>query len=393
VRLYGDTMTDPRRRALDWQIRPTRAEVDLGALRHNAQVARQLAGNCDVLAVVKANAYGHGAVPVARALVEAGVSWLGVALVEEGIELRHAGVAAPILVMGGSYAGGYELLVEYDLVPIVFRPEHLEGLALVARAAGKKVTAHLKVDTGMGRIGILPSEVDAFLDEAARWPEVTLTGLASHFANADLADAALTAAQVRELGEVLARMRARGVHPAWRHLANSAGLVDKPDLKRGLDVNLMRPGLLLYGVAPASWLEPEATLRPVLTWKTGVTHVKRVPAGTAISYGSTWRAGRPSVIATLPVGYADGYARAFSNKAHVLVRGRRLPIVGRVCMDMVMADVTDVPAVEVGDEVVLLGAQGEERITADELAALEGTISYEVLCAVSARVPRVIVGA
>jgi alanine racemase len=187
-------------------------------------------------------------------------------------------------------------------------------------------------------------------------------------------------------------MEGSGLQPAWRHVANSAGVMDRPEIREGLSLNLVRPGLMLYGAAPAPWLQGKVTLRPVLTWKTGVAHLKSVPAGTPISYGSTWRAPRPSLIATLPVGYADGYARSLSNKASVLVRGRRAPVVGRVCMDMTMADVTDVPGVAVHDEVVLLGRQGPEEISADALASLEGTISYEVLCALGARVPRVVLG-
>ncbi|MBX5482075.1 MAG: alanine racemase [Myxococcaceae bacterium] len=372
-------------------MRPTRAEIDLAALRANLAAVRALAPKADVLAVVKANAYGHGAVQVARALETTDVRILGVALVEEGLELRSAGVTRPILVLGGAYEGGYDVMVQYDLWPTVFRPEHITGYAAAARRAGRRqVMAHLKVDTGMGRIGVLPDEMEGFLAFAAKYPEVKLDGLLSHFANADLADADLTSRQIARFKEALAVMRRHGIDPSFRHLSNSAGVLDRPEVRDGLELNLVRPGIMLYGLTPASWLSSRAPLRPVLSWRTAITHLKTVPRGTPISYGSTWTAPRESVIATLPVGYADGYARSFSNRADVLVRGRRAKIAGRVCMDMMMVDVTDVPGVSMGDEVILIGAQGNERITADELAALSGTIHYEVLCAVAARVPRVV---
>jgi alanine racemase len=379
----------PRRRAFDAPIRPTRAEVSLSALAENLHAARSLAPQAEVLAVVKANAYGHGAVPVARQLERKGVGFLGVALVEEGMELRNAGIKAPILVMGGSYDGGYDAMVAHRLVPTVFRAEHLHQLSVAASRAGQTVKAHLKVDTGMGRIGVSLEDLGGFLDGAARYVNVQIDGVLSHFANADLKDGATTRTQVQRFRHTLKVLRAYGVEPQWRHLSNSAGVISLPEVRDGAELNLVRPGLMLYGVAPAPWLSSQARLAPVLSWKTAVVHLKRVPAGTPVSYGGTWVATREAVIATLPVGYADGYSRQYSNRAEVLVRGQRAKIAGRVCMDMCMVDVTDIPDVQVGDEVVLLGAQGREAITADELAKLADTISYEVLCAVSSRVPRV----
>jgi len=377
----------PRRRALDQAIRPTRAEISLSSLQANFRAVKELAGAAEVLCVVKANAYGHGAVLVARALVEAGARFLAVALVEEGLELRNAGIRSDILVLGGSYDGGYDALVDAALIPTVFRREHLVRYAAAARAAGAKVKAHLKIDTGMGRIGVLPAELGAFLDEAKRFPEVELDGVLSHLANADVQGAPQNAAQLELFRRAIATIEEHGHRPRWRHVTNSAALLGIPDAGAPL-VNLVRPGLMLYGLAPASWLDSRAKLSPVLSWKTAITHLKQVPAGAAVSYGSTWVAPRESVVATLPVGYADGYTRLYSSRAQVLVRGKRAPIIGRVCMDMCMADVTDVPGAELGDEVVLLGAQGDEQVTAQELADLSGTITYEVLCGVGARVPR-----
>jgi len=385
-------MSEPKRRALDQPIRSTRAEVDVAALEENFNAVRAWSRPAEVLAVIKANAYGHGAVAVARVLEKAGARFLGVALVEEGVELRNAGVAAPILVMGGAYEGGYAQIVDGDLTPVVFRQEHLAALAAAARQAGKQVNVHLKVDTGMGRLGIPPDALDSFLDGLAQAPELVLDGVASHLANADAADPASTREQVRAFAEVLRRVDATGLQVRWRHLSNSAAVLDHAEARESLRLNLVRPGLVLYGLPPVPRLAGEISLRPVLSWKTQVSHLKTVPVGTPVSYGSTWHAPRRSTVATLPVGYADGYSRALSNKASVLVRGRRAPVVGRVCMDMTMVDVTEVAGVTLGDEVVLLGEQGTERIGAEELAALQDTIPYEVLCGVSARVPRVAVG-
>lgn len=381
----------PRRRALDNLIRPTRAEVSAAALRHNLAAARKLASPAEVMAVVKANAYGHGAVQVARVLEAEGVAMLGVALVEEGVELRNAGVKSPILVMGGSYEHGYDLLVEHRLTPTLFRREHIAGLISAAQRAGRAATAHLKLDTGMSRLGVQAPELPEFLTLLrAAGGAIALEGFLSHFANADVKDDPLTAQQSVRFREGLARVRDAGFNPRFRHLSNSAGmLVGAPH--DGLEVNLVRPGLLLYGLLPDGWLGGKVALRRVVAWKTGVMHLKTVEAGTAVSYGGTWTAKRPSLIATLPIGYADGFSRVYSGKASVLVHGQRAPVVGRVTMDMCMVDVTGIAGVAVGDEVVILGAQGDARVDAEELAELAQTLHYEVLCSLGARVPRLLV--
>lgn len=384
VRPENDAMRPHARR-----IRPTRAEIDLAALRSNLAAVRSLAPKANVLAVVKANAYGHGAVAVARALDALDdVTLFGVALIEEGIELREAGIRKPILVLGGAYEGGYDALVAWDLMPTVFRREHLTQLGEAAARAGRTARAHVKVDTGMGRIGVARQDWEAFLDHAIRIPNVVFDGLMSHFANADVPDSALTGEQVARFKWALNEMRKRGMEPRYRHLSNSAGTLDRPETRDGLDLNLVRPGIMLYGLCPADWMKDRIPLQPILSWKTAITHLKSVPAGTPISYGGIWTAPRDSVIATLPVGYADGYSRQFSNRADVLINGQRAKVVGRVCMDMFMVDVTDIPGVEVGDEAVLIGAQGDQRIDAGELAAIAQTIHYEVLCDISYRVPR-----
>jgi len=380
-------MTDPLR------IRPTRAEIDLAALRSNFRLLTEAARGATPIPVVKANAYGHGVNHVAPVLVGAGARALGVALVEEALELRALGIQGPVLILGlgGGYAGAYDLVVKEAFWPTVYTPEHVEGLGQAARKQRVQVKVHLKVDTGMGRIGVLPQDLDALLKSLAQWPEVILDGVSSHFANADLADRGFTQVQVERLREALEKIRLAGFSPQWRHLGNSAGIFALPEVRDGLALNAVRPGVALYGLSPADWIPEARSLAPVLSWKSGVAHLKRVPEGTAISYGSTWVARRPSVIASIPVGYADGYSRHHSNLAHMLVRGRKAPIAGRVCMDMCMLDVTDIPEVTVGDDVVLLGRQGEESVTAAQLAEWSHTIHYEVVCGIGRRVPRVAV--
>jgi len=377
-------------------VRPTEAVIDLSALAENYRTALEVGGR-PIISIVKANAYGHGAVAVARELAGLGTAMLGVALVEEGIELREAGIAVPILVLGAAYDRRFDLLVEHRLVPLIFREDHLEGLARAARALGVRVSAHLKVDTGMGRIGLRPGELPAFVAAALRTPEVAVEGVCTHFASADLEDRDLTERQVAAFDEAASSLARAGLPLRYRHLANSAGTVEYPAARQ----DLTRPGIMLYGYMPfhpKSAYPPQAAavggrLRHVLSWRTAVIQLKEVPEGTPVSYGGRWVARRPSRIATLPVGYADGYPRHLSGRpgfgnAEVLVRGKRAPVAGTVCMDMTMVDVTDVPGVELGDEVVLLGAQGRERIDADEMAERAGTISYEILCGIGARVPR-----
>ncbi len=381
----------PHRRALDQPIRPTRAEISIGALQNNLRVARRAAEGASVLAVVKANAYGHGAVQVARVLEAEGVALLGVALVEEGIELRRAGVRAPILVMGGSLEGGYALCVAHQLTPTVFRAEHLEAFSREAVRAGATLNVHVKMDTGMSRLGVLPGELPDFLALLRSTPGLAMEGFYSQLASADVEGASITQLQLALFREGLARVRAAGFAPRFRHLANTAGTLSIPALHQAAEINLVRPGLMLYGLVTSPWLPGQPELQRVMRWKTGIIHLKTVPPGTPVSYGGTWTATRPTRLATLPIGYADGYQRQFSSRAHVLIRGRRAPIVGRVTMDLCLADVTAIPDAAVHDEVVLLGPQGREEITAEELADLGETVHYEVLCGVGARVPRVLV--
>ena len=329
--------------------------------------------------------------------MEAGAPLLAVALVEEGLELRENGIEAPILVMGAAYGEGYDLLVRHRLIPIVFTLEHIARLAAAARAAGTRAVAHLKIDTGMGRLGIAPPELPAMVEALRGAPEVQLEGVCTHFANADVEPRETTDRQVRLFHEASDALARAGLAPRLHHLANSAGTLAYPAARQ----DVTRPGIMVYGYSPFESAAPlsaaardvAALLRPALTWRTSILHVKTVAPGAAISYGGRWVAQRTSRIATIPVGYGDGYDRRLSGRpgfgsADVLVRGRRAPVAGTVCMDMTMVDVTDVPGAQVGDEVVLLGAQEGLRIGADELASRLGTISYEILCGIGKRVPR-----
>jgi len=334
--------------------------------------------------VVKADGYGHGAAIAARAFLQAGAEWLGVALVEEGLALRNLGITAPILVLGGQYTD-YGLLLQHRLTPLVYRPDMVDQLAAAARQRGVSAEAHLKLDTGMGRIGALPDELPGLLSHLRGRPEVRITGLCSHFANADLRDPTATRLAMDLFADGRRALLDAGQPLELCHLANSAATLDLPSSHH----DMVRPGLMLYGAAPAPRFAGLADLKPAMTWVTGISHMKRVPAGTPISYGHRWTARRDSVIATLAVGYADGYRRSLTNKAEVLLGGRRVKQVGTVCMDMMMIDATDVPGARVGDEVVLLGEQGAERISAQDLSDLYDTIPYELFCAIGSRVPRV----
>jgi alanine racemase len=366
-------------------IRATRAEIDLAALRHNAAVLRRAAGGTALAAVVKADAYGHGAVGVARALAGL-VERFAVSLIEEGIELRDAGITEPILVMGPSLAGGHRELCERGLTAVVSDPGDLDALAAIGRARGRPVPIHIKVDTGMGRLGIAAGELAGLLARAGSGGGLLVEGLCTHFASADLPDLAearrVTHAQLAAFDRAIADAHAAGATGLVCHAANSAGVIRFPAAR----FDLCRPGLAMYGngLAPAG-----ESLRPVMHLVSQIAQVRAVAAGQAVSYGGLWRAARASRVAVLPIGYADGYPRRLTGSAEVLVNGRRCPVVGAISMDMTLVDVTTLGHdAGVGDAVVFLGAQGEERITAAELAERAGVTEYEVTCAVSKRVPR-----
>lgn len=381
----------PRRAAPADAVRPTRAEVNLANLRHNLRVVERHAGGAKVWPVLKADGYGHGAPAVARTLERAGAEGFCVALLEEAVELRDAGIRAPLLVMGGYYGGAYEELVERRIIPVIYDASHLEGFGRAARALGQRVEAHLKIDTGMARLGLRLDGLDTFAKLLAEHPEVEVTGLMTHLACADAADGAATAAQLARFEEATRRLAALGVRPTVRHAASSAAL-----LRGQACFDIVRPGISIFGVSPrevgGDGAPFTSELRSVMRVRSEIVDLRTIPAGEAVGYGGTARTSRTTVLATIPVGYADGFSRQLSNRGHVLLRGRRAPIFGTVSMDMSMIDVTDIPGASLRDEVVVLGGQdgplGRDSIGADELASHAGTIPWEVLTSISRRVPR-----
>ena len=362
------------------QYRGTYIQVDLRAIAHNAETLRRaIAPARHMLAVVKANAYGHGLVPVATTALAHGADYLGVAIPEEGEALRQAGVQAPVLVLGAVNERGAEASVCFGLTQTVFDEERVRLLEKAAARQGKTAEAHLKCDTGMGRIGVRnEEELRRVLAALEKSPHVRLTGAFTHFADADGEDAAYTLSQIAAF-ERMRRLLPKGL---LIHAAASAAAVRYPQAR----YDMVREGISLYGCSPAPGTPP---VEPALSWHTEIAYVKTIPAGACVSYGCAFRAGRETRVATLPVGYGDGYHRALSGRAQVLVGGRRCPVVGKVCMDQIMVDVTDAPerAAYTGAPVVLLGRQGNEEITAGEMAAWANTISYEMLLAATARVP------
>jgi alanine racemase len=364
----------------------TWAEVDLDAIAHNARGLKERAGQeTELMAVVKANAYGHGAVPVARAALENGASRLAVNRALEGVELRQAGLTAPILILGYSLPGEAETIVRWDLTPTVTTVEGALALSAVSDRQGKVTLIHVKVDTGMGRFGLLPDEVVAFVRRIAELPGLKLEGLFTHFAVADLADKTYTRRQFARYMQVAQQLEEVGFTIPLKHVANSAANLDLPEMH--LDV--VRCGIALYGLRPSDEVEPTIPLKPAMTLKSRVARVRTLPPGSGISYGCTYTTTRPTSVALVPVGYGDGYHRLLSNKGSVLIGGKRAPIVGRVCMDQFVVDITGIEGVRQDDEVVVFGHQGEEEISAEEVAALAGTINYEVVTSILPRVTRV----
>lgn len=371
--------------------RPTWAEINLDALAANFQLVKNQVGlGVNVMAVVKANAYGHGAVECARRLEREGANWFGVALPEEGIELRTAGITQPILCLGGFWEGQAELCLQHALVPVVYRLDMLAAIDRAARDRGIVADVHLKIDTGMGRLGVRFDEVAPFAPQLKEFKNVRIDGLMTHFAAADEASCeALTQDQIRRFHDAVATFREQGFDPTFVHLANSAGIF----AERGSWGNMVRPGGVLYGL----WrdiLDPahrDANLRPVMSLHSRIMLLKWVPEGETVGYGCTFEASRKTLVATIPIGYDDGYPRGLSNRSHVIIRGLFATVIGRISMDLTLVDVTNVPDVKLNDEVVLLGESAGQSVTAEYLAKTAGTLSYEVTCGIGSRVPRVFV--
>ncbi|MCH8313917.1 MAG: alanine racemase [Nitrospinae bacterium] len=403
--------------------RATVAEIDLNAFKHNlGRIRSLLEPQVKIMAVVKADGYGHGAVPCARAALEAGADWLGVAILEEGVELRNSGIDSPILVMGSIFPYEAKDLVHYDLSTSVSGFALAQALSRQAEKQGKTVGVHIKIDTGMGRLGMRPEDLPDFVDQAQELKNLRMEGIFTHLSSADEADPEFTLGQLSRLSQAVDSLKAKGIDLPMVHAANSSAILNFPDSH----LDMARPGIVLYGtlglsgkssnpnqtaspgvsklpprrVAPGvSKLPPrrvasgvsKLALRqePVMRWKSKILQINKLPKGTPVSYNRRFTTERESLIAILPVGYGDGLNRALSNNMDVLVRGQRAPQVGTICMDLCLIDVTDIKGVQCEDEVVLFGQQGNEFITVDEMAERCGTISYEILCNVGKRVPRV----
>jgi alanine racemase len=368
------------------QGRPTLCFIDHDALRWNfRQIRIKVGPKVKILSMVKANGYGHGASAVAKTLAAAGSDAFGVATVEEGVELRRAGISRPVVVVAGAYAEQIEHYLENRLTPVVHDLPTLRKLAAAAKKRRAILTVQLEIDTGMGRTGFLATEIELWLPEVKKLKALTLEGVFSHFSEAETENEEFTDGQLGSFLSVIERLRNTGIAPPFVHMAKSAAIITVA----ASHFTMVRPGLALYGHYPSPETAKQIALKPVLSWSTRVLQLKRVPKGFSLGYGRTFVTKRESMIGTLPVGYADGYRRVLSNRAVVLVRGGRAPVVGRVSMDLTMIDVTDIRSVEQGDEVVLLGRQGTAEISADEMATWANTISYEILTCIGARVPRI----
>ena len=357
-------------------------KIDLDAILENFRAIRAHA-KAEVMAVIKANAYGHGAIPVAQ-LLEKECAFFGVSSVAEALELRRAGIQKPILILGATDPNAFDVLVKEDIRPTIFTYQQAQKLSDEAQKQGKTAFFHIAVDTGMSRIGLQVTEQSADIcAEIAKLPGITAEGLFSHFATADEKDQTKTQKQAQLFADFDRMLKARGVEIKLRHLDNSAGV-----LGYGSHYEMVRTGIILYGLYPDAGMDKTIALKPAMSWHSWVAHVKPLEPGRQISYGGTFTVEKPMLVATVPVGYADGYRRNLSGRFYVLIRGQRAPILGRVCMDQFMVDVTDIPEVVEGDEVVLLGTSGAETITAEALAAAAGSFNYEQLCDISYRVSR-----
>lgn len=374
---------------MDSFYRPTWAEISLDALRHNLKSFRRiLPDTINILAVVKADAYGHGAVHIAREAIAEGASYLAVAFIDEALELRRAGIHTPILVLGCTPPEAIPLAVDYDITINVYNSEFLDALAR-RQPSERPVRVHIKLDTGMGRLGLYrEEEIIALIQRALSLPGVQVEGLFTHFACADEEDKTYTYEQYRKFDRIVKHFADQGVTFPYLHTGNSATAIEFPNLS----YNMIRLGIAMYGLYPSMEVNRERIeLTPVMSLKTRIVMLKTMPEGAGVSYGSRYHTREGERLGTLPVGYADGFSRMLTGKAQALVRGYQVPVVGTICMDQCMISVAEVPGVELGDEVVLFGTQGASTISADQLASQLGTINYEITCMIAHRVPRVYV--
>jgi alanine racemase len=363
---------------------PSRAIIDLNAYISNLELARRLSGDADIIAVIKANAYGHGLVPIAHAAVRAGAKMLGVATVQEGIELRENDVRVPVLVMVSPPKKELPLFLQYQLTLTVVDKAMAQELGALAHSSGRVATVHCKIDTGMGRQGINYEAALDTLQFVSRITHLDLQGIYTHFPAADIPDDAFTHNQIKAFKQLLKQVDKAGYPYELAHAANSAAIVNYHDSV----CDAVRPGLMAYGIWPTDRDSNANLIQPILRWETSVAQVRNLSEGRTIGYGRTYTTGKPTKTAVLPVGYADGYRYQLANKASVLIGGKRCPVLGSVCMDQIVVDVTEVPDVAAGNTATLIGADGDEHITAEELAKLAGTIPYDILTGIGPRVRR-----
>ncbi len=370
-------------------LRPVWAEIDLDKLAHNMREIRRVAQSENIIAVVKADAYGHGAIDVAPVLLENGANKLAVAVITEAVELRRSGIECPIMVLGFTPPDFIDDLFEYDIEQAVFSYEFAKELSRVAQVKNKVAKIHITLDTGMGRLGYLPSDESAEeVVSICMLPNIIVEGMFCHFSSSDEKDKTYTYSQVKKYNDFYDKLKAKKVNINMRHLANSAAIIDLPETH----YEAVRPGVILYGFYPSEEVNKEnISLKPAMTLKANIVHIKTLPPGEYVSYGRKYKTERESVIATLPVGYADGYTRLLFEKGKVILKGKFAPVIGRICMDQCMIDITEIDGVKIGDEVILIGEDENNKFTADIVAQLIGTINYEVVCMISKRVPRVYV--
>jgi alanine racemase len=368
-------------------LRPVWAEIDLDNLAHNMQEIKRLSKSKEIIATVKADAYGHGALDIAPTLLANGATRLAVAVVNEAVELRRGGIDCPIMVLGFTPDSLIDSILKYDIEQTVYTYDLAEKISKMAIEKNKIAKIHIALDTGMGRIGFTPEEKSLNqVYKISKLPNIIIEGLFSHFSTADAYDKSYTNMQFEKFNWFYDKLKEKGVKINIRHIANSAAIIDLPETH----LEGVRPGIILYGYYPSEEVSKDKIkLKPVMTLKTNIVHLKEMDQGQYISYGRAFQTRRPSIIATLPVGYADGYTRLLFNKAKVIINGSFAPVVGRICMDQCMVDVTDIGEVKVGDEVILMGEYKNLKMTADEIAELLGTINYEITCMISKRVPRV----
>ena len=362
------------------------ATIDLDAIEHNVkQIKTRLRPETKMLAVVKADGYGHGAVEISKICLFNGADWLGIATCEEGKALREANIPVPILILGYTVENQLETVIENELTQAVYSPEMAEKLSDTAVRMGRTAYAHIKIDTGMGRIGFLPNEESLkAIDDIFKLPNLEITGIFTHFSTADEKDKTFTHTQFERFMFMTDGLEKMGHTGLIRHCANSGAIIDMPELQ----LDMVRAGIILYGMLPSTEVGTDLEFRPAMSLKTHVSYVKEVEADTPIGYGRTFYTDKHSKIATAPIGYADGYSRAFSNRARVIVNGEYANVVGNVCMDQIMLDVSHIKNIKMGDEITIMGKDGDKAVTAEELAAMSNTINYEIVCNVGKRVPR-----